>query len=114
MSSERQDYAFLISQDMGASFVSSELFVVADERFSLQLVYTGSPVGTLVLQFSNDNINWATADDSSGDTREAVTSAGNTMYIIADNGVRYCRVKYTRTSGSGTIDGIAHFNDDRG
>ncbi len=113
MSSQRQDFYFLPATSLGSSFNSPAVFVDADERFSMHLVYSGTPVGSFVLQFSNDNLTWATANGSTGDTTESITTAGDTLYVVSDNGVRWVRVAYTRTSGTGSVLGLFHSNDDR-
>lgn len=81
---------------------------------SIQAVYTGAPVGTLTLEISNDIVaidptvanqgaavtNWSTYTGSS----LAISAAGNFTYNLSDIGYRWIRVKYTKTSGTGTIN----------
>lgn len=82
-------------------------------NYSIQLVFTGSPVGSFKLQASDDpgmanggqqpqalNVtNWS---DVSGST-VAVSAAGNVLYDIANAGYNFVRVVYTATSGTGSL-----------
>lgn len=73
---------------------------------SMQAVYTGSPVGTLKVQVSNDNVphqnqvtHWTDYTGSS----VAISAAGNTLYNMSFVGYRWARLVYTKTSGTGSI-----------
>lgn len=82
-------------------------------NYSLQLVFTGSPVGTFKLQASNDHgmpdggqtpqalnvSNWTDVTGSS----QAVSAAGNIMWNVENAGYTFVRVVYTVTSGTGTL-----------
>lgn len=86
---------------------------------SMQAVFTGSPVGSLKLQISSDNVapcdyhvsadpacnvvNWV---DYTGST-QAVSSSGNFMWNLTFVGYRWLRVVYTATSGSGSLSATA-------
>lgn len=80
--------------------------------YSAQFVFTGSPVGTLKIQYSDDpgslapgdamNVtNWTDVDNSS----ESVTMSGTAGYNVYDVGYNWIRFVYTASSGSGTISG---------
>lgn len=83
---------------------------------SIQAVYTGSPVGTFVVQVSNDIVkidpsvanqaanvvNWI---DYSGSSL-AISAAGSNMWNLTDMGYRWVRLKYTKTSGTGAVTAI--------
>lgn len=67
--------------------------------FSVQAVFTGSPVGTAKLQASLDGTTWTDIEDSS----DEIAAAGNILWNVADVGYPYMRFVYTRTSGSGAL-----------
>lgn len=90
---------FLTAGDMAGSVTSSAEPLDYIYGFSIQAIYTGSPVGTLTLEASNDNSNWVTVTDSS----YSVTSAGNYMWNFTVSNFKWVRVVYTRTSGTGTL-----------
>jgi hypothetical protein len=62
--------------------------------------FTGSPVGTLKVQVSIDDINYVDLPDS----EVSVTAAGDFMWNIVDTNFDKIKVVYTATSGSGTIN----------
>lgn len=93
---------FIVDQSMAASFSSHEMAAeYYRPGFSIHLVYTGAPVGSLKLQASNDGATW---EDVASST-VAVSAASSTLYNLADQYYRLVRVVYTRTSGTGTING---------
>ena len=76
-------------------------------RYCIQAFWTnnGAPAGTLVLQESNDNINWTTLSGSTA-TIAAGAIGGEQSYIWKNTAdAKFVRVKYTRTSG-GTGDNL--------
>lgn len=82
-------------------------------NYSIQLVFTGSPVGAFKLQGSDDpggpnntsgsqdaNVtNWTDITSSS----QAISAAGNIMWDVSNAGYNFVRVVYTVTSGTGTL-----------
>ena len=81
---------------------------------SVQAVFTGSPVGTFTIEISNDvqvvpagggaNLasgvtTWTTYTGSS----QAISAAGDYCWILADSNYRFLRLKYTKTSGTGSV-----------
>ena len=73
---------------------------------SAQAILTGSPVGTLTFQASNDltyngqtQTNWTTIPNTS----VAVNSAGTYLLPKIDSCYQWVRVVYTATSGTGTV-----------
>ncbi len=72
--------------------------------FSVVVAITGSPVGSLKLQASNDNgTTWA----DMGIT-QAVSAAGNFYLTAPDLACGDIRVVYTKTSGTGAINAYAN------
>lgn len=74
---------------------------------SISLVWTGSPVGTLTLEASNDIVTAGNTQPTNWDTITgstlAITGADHVTYNINGSFYKYIRVKYTKTSGTGTI-----------
>lgn len=80
--------------------------------YSVQFIFTGSPVGTTTLQGSSDPqpdanyaaanypvVNWTTIANSS----QSVTGAGTVAYDVVKTAYSYVRAVYTPASGSGTV-----------
>jgi hypothetical protein len=90
---------------MTETLTSNDIDVRTVYGCSLQLKYSGSPVGTITVEATDDEIvpavtrNWAPMTGSS----VAISSAGDWIYNIADLNVGFVRLKYTFTSGSGTL-----------
>lgn len=98
----RTDLAQLIvNGDMSGNITQSVTQPMIGIALSaIQAVWTGSPVGTLKLQISNDNVTYTDYTGSS----TAVSGAGNFIWNLLDVGYRYIRVAYTAASGSGTLN----------
>lgn len=107
-------------KNMASSFTIRPLYLGHICNFAVQLVFTGSPVGSFKLQCSNDPgrpflpgesaayadvVNWT---DISGST-QAISAAGNHTWQVENAGYLWLRVVYTATSGSGSLD-IARAN----
>jgi ABC-type phosphate transport system substrate-binding protein len=97
------------AQSMGASFTSESVLIDQIYGFSMQAVFTGSPVGTFKLQASNDNINAKFPQDVTNwtdiaDSSEAISDAGGITWNFNGAFYRWVRVVYTRSSGSGSCD----------
>ena len=93
------------AQDMTASFNSSDTVLPFVVGYSIQAVITGTPVGTLKLQASNDDTastptNWS---DVGGST-VAVNGAGSVMWDYNNPNYNHVRMVYTATSSSGTLN----------
>jgi hypothetical protein len=95
---------FISGQSLGGSFTSITKRT-PKPGYSVQLVYTGSPAGTLELQASNDCINYDTVPSGSVVLTGA---AGSTLFNVANFYYECIQIKYTRTSGTGTL--AAHFS----
>lgn len=73
---------------------------------SIQLIWSGTPVGSLKLQASNDRVvptNW----EDIADTAVAVNGSGSQMWNVHRIGYGWIRVFFTYTSGTGTFTGTA-------
>lgn len=102
------------AQDMSTSFDLAPVYLGHIVNYSIQLVFTGSPVGTLSLQCSNDpgfptgnspvvqssNVtNWTIITGSS----QAISAAGNVVWNVENAGYTWVRVDYVATSGAGSL-----------
>jgi hypothetical protein len=79
---------------------------------SIQAYWTGTPVGDFTIEISNDKVavgltdpsehvvNWTTY---TGSTEAAGGGPGNFMWNIANIGVRWVRLKYTKASSTGSV-----------
>lgn len=99
--------------DMATSFQLRALWLGHICNFAIQLVFTGSPVGTLRIQASADSgtpdgglspqangvTNWT--DITASDV--AITTAGNTMINVQNAGYNWVRLVYVSTSGTGSL-----------
>jgi len=84
---------------MAGNITSSSQQLTNIFGYSVQAVYTGSPVGTIKLQASLDRTTWNDVSNSS----TAISAAGSTLWNISDVQYPYLRVVYTRDSGSGVL-----------
>lgn len=99
--------------DMVGSFDLRPLWLGHICNYSVQLVFTGSPVGTFSLQCSNDPgmpdggqtpqarsvTNWTVITGSS----QAISAAGNIVWNVENAGYNWVRVHYVVTSGTGSL-----------
>lgn len=91
-------------ESMAASFESEPLDILYFRGYSISLTFTGSPVGTVKIQLSNDTEdpeNWVDLTDSS----VSITEAGNIVYEVTESFSSFVKVVYTRSSGSGFMSG---------
>ena len=99
----------LTSGDMSGNITSDKFPLNQVYGYSIAAIYTGSPVGSLKLQGSNDpdsaNVtNWDDIDDSA----QAVSGAGIGMWNYNGAFYLWVRVVYTFTSGSGLLNLIVN------
>lgn len=88
---------------MASSITSTSYDVSEVNNVAVQAVWSSgsTPVGTTTLEASLDDTNYTEITDSS----LAVSgNSGSNFYNIQDPGYRYLRLKYNRTSGSGTLN----------
>lgn len=80
---------------------------------SVQMVYSGSPNGTIKMQVSNDKVavcnttnpacnvsNWIDYTP----TISTIAAAGSLLWNVHDMGYQWARVVYTKSSGTGTLN----------
>lgn len=82
---------------------------------SIQVVWTGTPVGNFTIEISNDIcvvgltdpaenvVNWTTY---TGSTQAAGGGSGSFMWNLCEVGYRWVRLKYTKSSSTGTASAI--------
>jgi hypothetical protein len=85
--------------DMSANIpaVTKELSNVLG--YCVQAVWSGSPVGNIVIQAGNDNSNWKVISTTAA-------GGGSGSLLSNNDGIHYAYVQvlYNFTSGSGTLD----------
>lgn len=93
--------ALLISAADASVTVTSVPFFLGDLiNYSLQNTFSsGTLNGTLLLQGSLDNVTYGDIDN----TTKTVTSGGAVIYSVEGAGYAWVRIKWTNTSGTGTI-----------
>lgn len=99
---------------MGASFNLDPVWLGHICNYSIQLVFTGTPDGSLKLQCSNDAgtpngaapatmstgvTNWTDIAGSS----QSIAAAGNHVWTVENAGYNWVRVVYTRSSSTGSL-----------
>lgn len=73
----------------------------------------GAHVGVIGLEVSNDESIWDAVQLSTGGTTVAVaaSTAGSLTVDMPGSGVKFGRVKYTRTSGDGILNARVNMKD---
>lgn len=91
------------AQSMGGTVTSDSTNINTAISVCIQAIWSAgsTPVGTMVLQASNDNSTWTEVTGSS----LAVSGAtGSNMWNVEKPAYGYIRMVYTRSSGSGTLN----------
>ena len=90
----------IVDGDMSEDITGPSTNILHLDRVGFQLVWTGTPVGTFSVEVSNDETVWAALTLSA-----AVIGGGaaDNAFIDVETGAAYVRVKYTDTSGVGTL-----------
>lgn len=88
--------------DMSLASLTFTTYLAGLRAFSLQVSYTGAPVGTLDLSGSNDNSTFIVLNGTS----TSITAAGATLYNMVDQNYLYYKLTYTKQSGTGTLTAI--------
>jgi hypothetical protein len=87
---------------MASSFNSAPLGIQYLDNVSLEMAWTGTPTGTIVIQGSNSQINWQPLTLNPAITQPAGSAS---FYSVDLNqvGYAYIQVAYTAGSGSGNL-----------
>jgi hypothetical protein len=90
---------------MGADITSDAVLIDQLYGFSLQSIYTGSPVGDLIFQVSNDDVtipsqvvNWNNLASA-----VAIAAVGTNLQNFIGTNYKWLRVFFDRTSGTGSL-----------
>lgn len=93
--------------DMSANITSSDIPLDFKSGFSVQAVFTGAPDGSFKMQVSNDDTasptNWSDVTGSS----QAITAAGDIMWVYDGAHFKWARIVFTFSSGTGTCNAKA-------
>lgn len=89
---------------MGASITSDAVLLQWEDNPDIQVKWTGTPTGTLVVQVSLDptNLGWQTVTFSPTPDQPAGTS-GSDYFTLNQTAAAYVRLVYTRVSGTGNL-----------
>ena len=95
-----------VSGDMSSNITSLPTILDETCTYSVQATFTGSPVGSIKLQASNNPalLGWDDVTGPGVTTVTAVTSAGTYMVNVEFAGYSQVQLVYTATSGSGTLN----------
>lgn len=104
------DVVITLNQDMSTSFISPAISTEGFNKFFIKILCTGSPVGILSVQESNDYEpqqpgspgNWA--DIAFNPTMVALTGSNQDYEIdFTLTAIPYIRINYIFTSGTGSM-----------
>lgn len=87
------------AQAMTSNIIPDFLDISDATRFCVHVFWTGSPVGNIIIEAGNETTTPVTLD-----THAAGGTSGNYLYNYDGAGFIKLRVKYTFTSGSGTLN----------
>lgn len=88
--------------DLAGDYTSVALDVSDYDRFMLQLIWTGTPTGTFVIQTTVDDATW---DDLDLDPAPAPAGAdGHHTIEFGQPALKSIRIFFDRTSGTGSFD----------
>lgn len=86
------------AQSMTSTATSETLDIAETIGFCVHAIWTGTPVGNLTYEGSNDSINFVVLT-----TQAAGGAAGQWLSNAEHQHFRYLRVKYTATSSTGSL-----------
>lgn len=97
-----EPYHFLINQSTGASFSTGAVDCRYMDRICFELIWTGTATGSIIPETSLDATNWVALDM---DTIVLAGVADSGIFDITVTSIPYVRLAFTRTGGTGTING---------
>lgn len=97
--------------NMIATITSSVVPLDNVQDFSIEGIWTGSPNGSIIVQVSNDMVNSSAAIAANSwvdytNTSQTITTAGNFLWNFTNQNMKWLRVVYTFSSGTGTLNVI--------
>lgn len=106
-------FQLIVAQSMAGDVTSSPTNVQWLDNVSIQLNFSGTPTGTFSVQGSLDYKAYPLTgvQESAGNwititTASASGAAGNVLFDLNQLSFPWVRVIYTRSGGSGTLDGF--------
>ena len=93
-------FHLVIGGDMSSSITSATTNFQYLDNIGLQLIYTGAPIGTITLEASLDGATWSTLDVGP----VVVNGAGSDLVTLNQLPYNQMRIKYNKTSGTGSLD----------
>lgn len=90
----------IVDGDMSSSITSDSTNILNTDRVGYQILFTGTPTGTFSVEVSNDEVTWAELTLSTAIT---ANGSGDNAFIDCESAAKFIRLKYTSTSGSGTL-----------
>lgn len=94
------NYKLLDNVSIASNVISDSVDLSLADGYAIQAYWSGTAVGSLKLQVSNDNVNWT---DYAGSTVAVTSGPGNAIWLEADAMYDKVRVVYTSTSGTGNL-----------
>ena len=100
----------VVNQSMASSFVSTTLDIDEVTSYSIQATWTGTPVGTVKAQGSNNValLGWTDITDSIS----AVSGPGTYLLNVERPSYSFVQFVYTFTSGTGTMNAVLNAKRD--
>ena len=91
----------VVDGDMSSDVTTSATQIMHTDRPSYEIAWTGTPTGTFSVEVSHTGNNWSEVSLSS-----PITAAGSadSAFVDIESGAKYVRLKYTASSGSGTLN----------
>lgn len=106
-------YHWLVDGDMSsATLTSEETEVTYTDNVGISVSWTGDAIGTFAVEASIDGSNWSSLSFSS--TPAANGSADTHLLNLNQIPYKSIRLKYTRTSGSGTLNSYVMYKQTGG
>lgn len=93
----KQNSAIINGQSMTTNITSAVQDLSQVNGFCVHAVYTGSPVGSLIIEVSNDGSTFYPL------VTQAISTSGNFLSNQPNMHAVFARVRYTFTSGSGSL-----------
>lgn len=89
----------IIAQSMTGNILSGGIDLSNVLGYAVQAVWSGTPVGNIIIKGSNDGLNFTTVSTT------AVGGAAGSL-LVNNDGIHYntLQVSYAFTSGTGTLD----------
>ena len=91
----------IVDGDMSASITADGTNILYTDRVGYQIDWTGTPTGDFTVEVSNDEDTWVELTLS---TAIAAGGSADSAFIDVETAAKFVRLKYTRSSGTGTLN----------